>query len=148
MGDRVTKKRRLESKLDIRKRKAALLLVENEMNEYDTRKTQDDLAAEVGITRKCLWQWKTQDRDFIEYVNILADDFLDAKRTVVYRQMMKLIEGSQPSVKAMQLYLQRQGLLTDKKVVEYSSEGSNKSNDDIKKELEELDELLGAEGTE
>lgn len=139
---KASKKRRLEAELDVRKRKAALLLVENELNEEGTRRTQEEIASEIGISRKCLWQWKTQDSAFIDYTNMLADEFLDAKRTVVYRQLMKLIESSQPSVKAIDLFLRRHGLLTDKQVVETNEVAAEKSNEDIEKDIAELDKII------
>jgi hypothetical protein len=132
----------LEAKLDARKRKAAYLLVENELRETGDKRTQEDIAAEVGVTYKSLWSWRTQDKDFIEYKNAIADDFLSEKRAFVYGQMMKLIGGSQPSVKGIDLFLRRFGLLTEKQVTITEDGGSNRSNEDIAKELEELDELL------
>lgn len=138
----MTRKKQLESKLDARQRMAALLVVERELSETATRKNFDEIAAEVGISVDGLYKWRTQNKTFIEYVNVLADEFLESKRAVVYRQMMKLIEGSQPSVKALDLYFRRHGLLTDKTVVEQSDGSGGRSNDDIERELSELDELL------
>ena len=132
----------LEAKLDANKRKAAYLLVENELRETGDKRTQEDIAEEVGVTYKTLWSWRTKDQVFIEYKNAIADDFLAEKRAHVYGQLMKLIGGSQPSVKALDLYLRRFGLLTEKQVTVTEDSGSNRSNEDIKKELEELNELL------
>ena len=132
----------LEAKLDAKKRKAAYLLVENELLETGDKRTQEDIAEEVGVTYKTLWSWRTKDPVFIEYKNAIADDFLAEKRAHVYGQLMKLIGGSQPSVKALDLYLRRFGLLTEKQVTVTEDSGSNRSNEDIAKELEELDELL------
>jgi hypothetical protein len=139
----IAKKRRLESKLDLRKRHAALLLVANDMNELGGETLNyTQIADKVGVTRKTLWKWRNRDKDFINYVNFLADDILDAKRAFVYKQLMKLIGSSQPSVKAIQLYLQKHGLLTDRKSIEYTGDVEEKSNDDIRKDLDALDELL------
>jgi hypothetical protein len=132
----------LEAKLDARKRKAAYLLVENELRDTGEKRTQEDIAEEIGVTYKCLWEWKTKDQVFIEYKNALADDFLSEKRAYVYGQLMKLIGGSQPSVKALSLYLQRFGLLTQKTQVENIEAGGSRTNDDLASELAELEELL------
>jgi hypothetical protein len=132
----------LEAKLDARKRLAAYLLVENELRETGDKRTQEDIAEEVGVSYKSLWEWKTKDSVFIEYKNALADDFLAEKRAYVYGQLMKLIGGSQPSVKALDLYLRRFGLLTEKQVMVTEDSGGSRSNDDLAKELEELDDLL------
>jgi len=132
----------LEAKLDTRKRLAAYLLVENELRETGEKRTQEDIAEEVGVSYKSLWEWKTKDSVFIEYKNELAEDFLREKRAYVYGQLMKLIGGSQPSVKALDLYLRRFGLLTEKQVIATEDASGSRSNDDLAKELEELDDLL------
>src|SRR5690625_5255790 len=106
----------LEAKLDARQRKAAYLLVENELRETSERRTADDIAEEVGVTRKTIWDWRTKNRNFIDYKNEIADDFLADKRDQVYGQLMKLIMASQPSVKAIDLFMRRHGLLTDRQI--------------------------------
>lgn len=132
----------LEAKLDARKLKAAYLLVENELRETGEKHTQEEIASEVGVTSKTIWEWKTKDSVFIEYKNALADDFLAEKRAFVYGQLMKLIGGSQPSVKALDLYLRRFGLLTEKQITVTEDGSGSRSNEDLAKELEELDDLL------
>lgn len=132
----------LEAKLDARKRKAAYLLVENELLESGERRTQEEIAEEIGVTKKTLWEWKTKDQVFIEYKNAIADDFLAEKRAYVYGQLMKLIGGTQPSVKGIDLYLRRFGLLTEKQVTITEDASNSRTNDDLAKELDELDDLL------
>lgn len=132
----------LEAKLDARKRLAAYLLVENELRETGERRTQEDIAEEVGVSYKSLWEWKTKDSIFIEYKNAMADDMLAEKRAFVYGQLMKLIGGSQPSVKALDLYLRRFGLLTEKQVMVTEDASGSRSNEDLAKELEDLDDLF------
>jgi hypothetical protein len=139
----MSRKKQLEAKLSIKQREAALLLVERELG--DESRTLDEIAKELGMSVRGLYKWRTQNKDFIDYVNLLADEFLESKRAVVYRQMMRLIEGPQPSVKALDLYMRRHGLLTDKQVVETRDASAPQSNDEIAKELEELDELLAEE---
>jgi hypothetical protein len=136
-------RKELEQKLTLQQREAALMLVENELSDNSTeRKTQEELAEVLGVTRMCLYKWRTQNKAFIEYKNLLADDFFSEKRDVVYRQLFRLITSSQPSVKAIDLYLRRHGLLTDKTVIEEVSVGGNKSDEQIAAEVEELDKLL------
>jgi hypothetical protein len=139
----MSRKKQLEAKLSIKQREAALLLVERELG--DESRTLEEIAQELGMSVRGLYKWRTQNKDFIDYVNLLADEFLESKRAVVYRQMMRLIEGPQPSVKALDLYMRRHGLLTDKQVVETRDASAPQSNDEIAKELEELDELLAEE---
>ncbi|MDA2128671.1 hypothetical protein BK703_16940 [Bacillus thuringiensis serovar silo] len=135
-------KKELESRLNLKQREAALLLVENEMNIEGDRKTQEELANELGITRMCLYKWRTQNKSFIDYKNMIADEFFSEKRDFVYRQLLRTISGSQPSIKGIDLFLRRHGLLTDKKVIEDNSADGAKSNADLEKELAEISALI------
>lgn len=133
----------LEAKLDGRQRKAALACVEREFAAEDERRGFEEIAAEAGVTRNTLYEWRTQNRNFIDYTNLLADDFLAGERAYVYRQLMKTIGGSQPSIKAIDLFFKRHGLITERQIVETKDVGgSNGSNVDIANELAELDDLL------
>lgn len=134
--------KQLEAKLTAQQRKAAYILVENELRETGVKRKQEDIAAEVGVVYKTIWKWRTRNRDFIEYKNAIADDFLEDKRDMVYAQLLKLITGPQPSVKAIDLFMRRHGLLTDRQVVQTDGAEGSRTNDDLAKELEELDELL------
>jgi hypothetical protein len=131
----------LESKLTLQQQKAALLLVENELVSI-TRKTQDQISEELGIDRSSLYRWRTNNHVFIEYMNLLADDMLSAHRSEVYSQLLKLVRGPQPSVKAIDLFMRRYGLLTDRQITQTETSDGNKSNEDLEKELAELDDLL------
>lgn len=141
------RKRALEAKLTVKQREAALLCVERELAEdTESRMQVADIAEQIGYSRKELWKWRTQNKAFIEYVNLLCDDFLESKRVIVYRNLMKLIdpkgENAMPSVKGIDLYLRRHGLLTDKQVVETRGAGSSESTEDIAKSSEELDKCI------
>ena len=137
----------LEAKLTAQQRKAAYMLVENELkdNKDETKLGLQEIATDVGVTPKCLWEWRTKNRNFIDYKNLIADDFLGDKRSLVYAQLMKLIDTTQPSVKAIDLYLRRHGLLTDKTVVETDNGEGSRTNADLERELAELDDLLNDE---
>jgi len=131
----------LESKLTLQQQKAALLLVENDLVSTN-RKNQDQLAEEVGVDRTSIYRWRTNNRNFIEYMNLLADDMLSAHRSEVYSQLLKLVRGPQPSVKAIDLFMRRYGLLTDRQITQTETTDGNKSNEELEKELAELDDLL------
>jgi len=138
----MSKLKQLEAKLTVKQREAALLVVERELSDINERPSFDEIADKIGTSRVTLWEWRTRNKAFIEYVNLMADDFLESKRALVYRQLMRLIEGPQPSVKALDLYLRRHGLLTDRQLLETKDSGNNSNAADIQRELEELDELL------
>lgn len=139
-----TRQKALEAKLTAQQRKAAYLIVENELkgNKDETKLEYQQIAEEVGVTYKTIWEWRTKNRNFIDYKNLIADDFLADKRALVYGQLLKLIDGAQPSVKAIDLYLRRHGLLTDKTVIEQDSGEGARTDADLERELGELDDLL------
>lgn len=131
----------LESKLNLKQRKAALMLVENELN-TDYKKTQDEIAEELGVSRQGLYKWRTQNKVFIEYRNKLADDILSSMRPLVYKQLMSLITGSQPSVKAIDLFMRRFALLTDKQQVEELGQATARSSKELEDSIKEIDDVL------
>jgi hypothetical protein len=134
----------LEAKLTEQQKRAAYILVENDLkpNKDAGKLTYEQIAEDIGVTYKTLWSWKTRNRNFIAYKNEISDDFLSDKRSRVYGQLLKLIEAEQPSVKAIDLFMRRFGLLTEKTVVENIDGNSQRSDDDIKRQLEDLDDLL------
>lgn len=134
----------LEAKLTDQQRKAAFMLVENDLktNKDDTKLTYEEIAEEVGVSYKTIWEWRKKNRNFIAYKNEISDDFLSDNRAKVYGQLMKLIDSPNPSVKAIDLFMRRFGLLTEKSVVENVDSGTQRSDDAIKRQLAELDDLL------
>jgi hypothetical protein len=134
----------LEAKLTEQQKKAALILVDNDLksNKDPSKLTYEQIAEEIGVSYKTIWSWRTQNRNFIAYKNEISDDFLSDKRSMVYGQLLKLIGGEQPSVKAIDLFMRRFGLLTEKQILVNEDASGSRSNDDLAKELEELDDLL------
>lgn len=139
----MTKRRAaLEARLDGRQIKAARLCVEREYSTEDERRSYEEIAEEIGVSSRSLRTWRTENRAFIEYMNYLADDLLESERAFVYRQLMKTIGGAQPSVKGIDLYFKRHGLITQNIAVETKEVGAAQTNEELAAELEELDELL------
>jgi hypothetical protein len=133
---------KLEAQLDGRQRLAAALVVEREFQPDDQRKSFEEIAEEVGVSARSLWEWRHRNRPFIDFVNAMSSDVLASSRPKVYRQLMKLIDGSQPSVKAIDLYFKHEGLITAKAEIDVTGGTGTKSNSDLTAELTELDELL------
>ncbi|GIP21067.1 phBC6A51 family helix-turn-helix protein [Paenibacillus sp. J22TS3] len=141
----------LEAQLAPQQQRAAQLIVNNEwaelLNEDGKKKTAQELADEIGIARSTFFEWKAQEA-FAAYVNYLTERQLDAMRSEVYVQLMRAIRGGAngiPSVKALDLYMRRYGLLTDRTVVEDTRnviEERRKTDDEIRNEIAELDDML------
>ncbi|GIQ63700.1 hypothetical protein PACILC2_22680 [Paenibacillus cisolokensis] len=134
---------KLEAQLDGRQRLAAMLVVEREFAPESERKSYEQIAEEVGVSARSLWEWRHRNRAFIDYVNAMSADILASSRPKVYRQLLKLIDGAQPSVKAIDLYFKHEGLITTKTEIDVNNGNAGpKSNDELAAEIEELDELL------
>lgn len=141
----------LEAQLTEQQRRAAQLLVANEwgelLGENGKKKTMQELADEIGIARSTLFEWKSQEH-FTAYVNYLAERNLDAMRSEVYVQLMRAIRGGAngiPSVKALDLFMRRYGLLTDRTVVEdmrSEVETRRKTDEEIRAEIDELNAMI------
>lgn len=142
----VDKRKRLEARLDGRQKIAALACVEREFSPQDERMGFEEIAQLAGVSRNTLYEWRTQNKSFIEYVNLIADDYLSSARPTVYKRLMQLIDAPQPSVKAIDLFFRREGLITTHAVVETKLDGGGgRDNEDIAKEIAELDGVLGDE---
>lgn len=142
----------LESQLSPQQKKAAQLLVSNEWGtliDGGKKKTMAELAEELQIARSTLFEWKALEA-FAEYVNYLTDQELAGMRTEVYTQLLKAIRGGPngiPSVKALELYMRRFGMLTDRTVVEDTREAVDnrrKTDDEIRKDIADLDALVSS----
>lgn len=145
------KRKTLEAQLTVQQRRAAQLIVQNEwaelLNEDGRKKTMQEVADEVPIARSTLYEWKSIEA-FGAYVNYLTDQQLDAMRSEVNVALMKLIRGGAngiPSVKALDLFMRRHGLLTDRTVVEDTREHiehRRKTDDEVRKDIADLDAML------
>ncbi|MEC2233913.1 phBC6A51 family helix-turn-helix protein [Bacillus subtilis] len=142
----MSRMKELEAKLTLQQRKAAQVVASNEVSPEDgAKRSQAELAEEIGVSRMTLYRWRFQNPTFIEYMNLLADDMLSGHRSEVYGQLLRLIKGPQPSVKAIDLFMRRHGLLTDRQVTTTETDGGSRSNEDLEKEIDELDDILGKE---
>ncbi|WP_110930601.1 phBC6A51 family helix-turn-helix protein [Paenibacillus bouchesdurhonensis] len=145
----------LEAQLTPQQRRAAELIIQNEWGELlgadGKKKTMQELADEIGIARSTLFEWKSQEH-FTAYGNYLAERNLDSMRSEVYTQLMRAIRGGSngiPSVKALDLFMRRYGLLTDRTVVEdmrSEVETKRKTDDEIRAEIDDLNAMIN--GTE
>ena len=121
-----------ESKFLPKQREAALALVEYEFTPKKERKTKDQLAEELGVSRKTLYNWDTQDSNFIAYKNYLSSEFMDSHLALVYKKLIDAIERG--SVRGIEVYLKRIGDLDTQTEITIKDE-STKSFEERKEEL-------------
>lgn len=131
----------LAEQLTVKQQKAVYMLIENEMAPTDEQKTQEQLAEELGISRKCLWEWRKKNQAFIEFKKEVAKDYLGDAVGIFTKQLISSMQGKQPSQKALDLYAKMMGFIKSEHSVEITS-GSARTNEELAKELEELDALL------
>ncbi len=96
-----------ESKFLPKQREAAIALVEYEFTPKKERKTKEQIAEEIGVSRKTLHNWDTKDSNFINYKNYLASEFMDSHLALVYKKLIDSIERG--SVRGIEVYLKRIG---------------------------------------
>lgn len=131
----------LKHEIGNQKVKAAYLLVQMELADktYEGPKTQEEIAEAVGVSRQALYEWRTKDRNFIKFKNSIADDFFTEHKTLMYKQLIKLISATQPSVKAIDIFAKLEGLYDNKHTIRNEdTQNGGESNEDLAKSLETL----------
>ena len=122
-----------ETKFKPLQREAALALVEYEFTPKAQRKTKQEIADELGITRQCLHKWDTQDKNFIAYKNSIAADFTDSHTAFVYKKLLDSIDRG--SVRGIELFMKRLGDLADQQELTIKTDGNDKSFEERRAEL-------------
>lgn len=127
-----------ETKFKPLQREAAIALVEYEFTPKGQRKTKQEIADELGITRQGLHKWDTQDQNFIAYKNSLAADFTDSNTAFVYSKLIDSI--GRGSVRGIELFMKRIGDLADQQELTIKQEGAmtfEERREDLMKRLQE-----------
>ncbi|MDR6883559.1 phBC6A51 family helix-turn-helix protein [Bacillus sp. 3255] len=135
----------LEAQLTPQQRKAAELMAENEWSgivEGVEKKTMQQIGEEVGVSRRTLYEWRDRE-DFVAYLNYVSDTQFSAMRPKANAAVMRLIDNG--SVKALDLFYRRHGLLTSVTEIKDSREGDGpkrKTDDEIRKDIADLDAMM------
>lgn len=137
-----------ERALDPMHAQAARLLVENQFRLKNERRTMEEIAAEVGVSRQSLHKWQ-QNSDMIKYMGALSEQQLALYKPLADSQLIKSIRGDGqnnglPSQKGLDLYYKRMGLLTERHEI-LTSEGPSMrkvfTQEEYEAEFEELARL-------
>ncbi|NQX61813.1 phBC6A51 family helix-turn-helix protein [Paenibacillus qinlingensis] len=135
----------LEAQITAQQRKAADLMAENEwagIVEGVEKKTMQQIAEEVGVSRRTLYEWKDKE-EFGEYLNYISDIQFSAMRPVANASVMRLIKAG--SVKALDLFYRRHSLLTNVTEIKDSRESDapkRKTDDEIRQDIADLDAMM------
>lgn len=130
-----------------RQRKAAELIVNNDFAPKGEKKNLDDIAEEVGVDRRTLYNWR-QNSDFTRYMSAISDNKLDNYRSLADSQLIKLIEGTSnngvASIKALELFYKLSGRLEDKRTVTINEENRKPTmtREQVSKGLADLEKYV------
>lgn len=122
-----------ESRLKRGQKEAAALLVEYDFSPKDERKTKQEIADLIGLSRKQLYIWESSDENFIAYKNYVAAKYTDSHLPAVYAQLIKGISNG--SMKGIELFLKRIGDLNDKSEVTINNGANELSFEERRKQL-------------
>ena len=136
----------LKQRLTPGQRLAAELIVANDFAPKGEKKTLDQIAEEVGITDRQLYNWR-QNPDFTRYMAAISDNKLDNYRSLADSQLIKLIQGTSnngvASIKALELFYRLNGRMQDRQtLVVEDSRKPTYSRDEISRGLEELNKYV------
>lgn len=134
---------KLAEQLTVKQQQAVYMLLDNEMLPYKERKTQDEIADELGVNRATLYRWRKQNQAFIEFKKEVAKDYLGDEVGLFAKALIESMRGTNgaPSQKALDLYAKMMGFIKNEHAVEITN-NSARTDEELAKELEELDALL------
>ncbi|MFB7304071.1 phBC6A51 family helix-turn-helix protein [Heyndrickxia sporothermodurans] len=141
----------LKAALTVPQQKAAWLIHQNELSDNieGSRRSYEDIANDVGVDVRTLYNWRKQDRNFIAYKNAIADVTLYSYRDEVDAMLMKLIRGGNNgigSIKALQLYYQMIGKLVSKQEMTIVNEDERRTkrltDEEVSEQLAKLNETI------
>src|SRR5699024_12024327 len=79
--------------LTAEQRNAAELIVANDFAPKGEKRKLDEIAFEVGVDRRTLYNWR-QNADFTRFMSAISDNKLDNHRSLADSQLIKLIAGT------------------------------------------------------
>lgn len=143
----------IEGSLPPRKQLAAHLLVDNDFSASldGERRTLDEIAAEVGVSRQSLHAWR-KEPEFIAAMQSVSDSRLAQYRSQVDAMLLKLVAGTGNnrigSVKAIELYYKKQNLLVNRTEVTTHNSSQQLSQEQVDAGIDALSAKLKADSVE
>lgn len=143
MTRKLSRRDQLAEQLSMKQQRAVYMLLENETLPTAEQKTQQEIADELGVTRKCLWEWRKKNQAFIEFKKEVAKDYLGDEVGLFAKALISSMKGTNgaPSQKALDLYAKMMGFIKSEHSVEVT-QGGVKTNEELAQEIAELDALL------
>lgn len=104
-----------EQKLRHGQKLAGYLLAYNEFQPKGERLTLAQIADQCGVVEETVRRWKSNDPNFIAYMNSLSSDIMDSYLPLVYSKLIGII--NQGNAKGIEMFLKRAGDLDSKQEV-------------------------------
>ncbi|WP_373325638.1 phBC6A51 family helix-turn-helix protein [Sporomusa paucivorans] len=114
----------------------------------DDKRTKEQKAQAAGITYKTLWEWM-KDENFVIYLNSQIDKYTNAEVAEVWKALVR--KAKMGDISAIKLFFEMKGLYVEKKrhelsgpdggPIQHSIDVSNLSDDELEKELAQLENL-------
>ncbi|OYD06292.1 phBC6A51 family helix-turn-helix protein [Paludifilum halophilum] len=145
---------KLEAQLSPIQRKAAYMLAVNDLGIDGPRKTQIQMAGEIGVSDSTIRRWN-QNPAFIKLMEYHTDIIMNRYHARVMGKLINLIEQTDAtkSVKPLELYMKLRGLLADRHEHHWTGEMDksaepkdwSKELDAAEKALRDLDDVIDIE---
>jgi hypothetical protein len=87
-----------------------------------------DIAAKTSITERQLYNWRTDNSDFIDYVNALSTQAFASYLPEVFEKHLDMTLKGQGSMKGIELFYKFGGLLVDKSEVKTDDSGNDRAS--------------------
>lgn len=138
-----TRREQLFEQLKEEQRNTIYLLLEREQygKNDENRMSLDDIADAVGVTRKTIYSWRTQNAIFQEALSETSREMLAALAPQAFGAMARLLGGKQPSTKALDLYYKAAGWIKNEQKIDITTNGRNDA--DLEAELARLKGATG-----
>lgn len=127
-------------KLTDAQKRAAQAVVSNDMYPKGKRMTMSELSESIGVPKRTLFDWR-QLPEFQRFKNDCVTIALNDFQMVVVSRLMESIDTSQPSIRAINTYLEMVGRLKNKQ--EITVNVPQATNDLRHVSNDELDDIIG-----
>lgn len=137
-----TRREKLFEQLSDAQQRAIYMLLEQASQNKNSSDylSMEDIAETLEIERKTLYNWRTRNAVFQEALAEASREQLSALAPQAFGAMSKLISGSQPSTKALDLMFKSLGWVKNEQTIDLTTR--TRDSDDLEDEIEQLSKLM------
>ncbi|EAC9719938.1 hypothetical protein LL50_05610 [Listeria monocytogenes] len=137
-----TRREKLFEQLSEKQQRAIYMLLEQASQNKNSPEylSMEDIAETLEIERKTLYNWRTRNAVFQEALAEASREQLSALAPQAFGAMSKLISGSQPSTKALDLMFKSLGWVKNEQTIDLTTR--TRENGDLEDEIDRLSKLM------